>query len=211
MIKVMIVDDHPLVQDGITALLGDLPDFKVIAKASNGEEAIRLGKEKNPDIILMDINMPGIGGIYATHKILANNPNIKIIALTTSINEPFPASILKAGAKGYLTKGASLEKMIQAIHIVATGKTYLDPEVAQQLALKKIPESPISLFDSLSTRELTIMMMIIKDAKIQAIAKKLYISPKTVNTYRYRLYKKLSVKNDVELTLFAIEQGLLDR
>lgn len=209
MIKLMIVDDQRLVRDGIALLLNNLPNMQVIAKASNGEEAIKLAKEKIPDVILMDINMPGIGGIYATHKILASNPNIKIIALTIYVNEPFPASILKAGAKGYLTKGTSLEKMIEAIHAVVAGETYLDPEVAQQLALKSMSRSS-SPFDSLSIREFTIMMMVAKGEKIKAISKKLCISPKTVNTYRYRLYKKLNVKNNVELTIFAIEQGLVD-
>src|SRR5476651_1313945 len=128
MITVMIVDDHNLIRDGIAALLLDLPNIEVIAKASTGEEAILLAKKHKPNVILMDIRMPGIGGIAAIQKIATNHPDIKIIALTSCTEEPFVINILKAGAHGYLTKGAATKKMVQAIRAAAAGKKFIDPD-----------------------------------------------------------------------------------
>ena len=160
MIKVMIVDDHNLIRDGIAALLLGLPNIEVIAKASTGEEAILLAKKHNPNVILMDIRMPGIGGIAATQKIIANHPDIKIIALTSCTEEPFAINILKVGAHGYLTKGATIEKMVQAIRTVAAGKKFIDPIIAQKLALKNTSDTPSSIFEVLSIREFNIVMML---------------------------------------------------
>ncbi len=211
MITVIAVDDHDLVCTAIAQLLSDLPDIKVICEVNNGEEAIKVVKEKNPNVILMDIKMPGIGGIKAIEKILTSNPNVKIIALSAYMNEPLPANLLKIGIKGYLTKGASLEETVKAIRTVAVGKIYLEPKIAEQLALKNIPGSSLSLLDSLSPRELDVMMKVISGMDIQTIAEKLCVSPKTVNSYRYRLYEKLNIKNDIELTLLAIRHNLLDK
>lgn len=206
------MDDHKLVRQAISSLLKEDPNIELIGEAENGEDAIKLAKEKNPDIIFMDIRMPGIGGIQATVKIIKSNPKIKIIALTGCENDPFPSCMLKIGAKGYLTKSASLEKMREAISKVAAGENYLDPEVAQRLALKNLPGSTPGIFDSLSERELTIMMMVAKGIRVEAIAKKLFLSSKTINTYRYRIYKKLGLKdgNDVQLVTLAIKHDFLD-
>src|SRR5580704_14471640 len=136
MIQVMIVDDHDLISNAITALLSDVPNIEVIAKSSSGEEAIILAKQHKPNVILMDILMPGIGGIFATQKIIAKHPDIKIISLTSCTEAPFVSNMLKVGAHGYLTKGATVEKMVQAIRTVAAGKKFIDPAIAQTLALK---------------------------------------------------------------------------
>ena len=211
MIQVVIVDDHELVCTAIARLLSDFSDIQVIAQVGSGEAAIKIAKEKKPNVILMDINMPGIGGMKAAQRILAHNPSVKIIALTAYANEPFPATFLKIGAKGYLTKGAAPEKMVRAIRDVATGKNYLEPEVAEQLAMKTLSGFPSSPVDLLSNRELDVMMMVIKGKSIQAIAETLCVSPKTINSYRYRLYEKLKVQSDVELTLLAMRHGILDQ
>lgn len=210
MIKVIIVDDHKLIREVVSLLLNKQPGIVLVGEAKSGEDAIKLAKEKNPDVILMDVRMPGIGGIHATSKILVNSPDVKIIALTSCDNEPFPIAMLKAGAKGYLTKGATLEKMTQAINTVFSGKNYLDPEVAQALALKKMSRSPNPQFDSLSTRELTIMMMVVNGMKVEEISERLYLSSKTVHTYRHNIFKKLNLKNDVELAVFALKHGFLE-
>jgi len=210
MIKIMIVDDHNLIRDGIALLLSDLPNIEVIATASTGEEAILLAKKHKPNVILMDIRMPGIGGIAAIQKIVANHPDIKIIALTSCTEEPFPTNILKAGAYGYLTKGATVEKMIQAIHSVAAGKKFIDPNIAQKLALKSSSNSPPSPFEVLSIREFNIVMMLGNGLSHKAIAEKLFISIKTLNSCRYKLYEKLNVKNDIQLILFTKQHGLLE-
>lgn len=211
MINVLVVDDHELVRAGITRLLGDVNGLKVIGAVNSGEEAVKVAKEKHPDVILMDVKMPGIGGLEATRKILRNDSSIKVIALTIYDGEPFPTQLLKAGAVGYLTKGAGLEEMVNAIRMVYSGKRYLGPEIAQRLALKTLNDAdennPI---ETLSERELQVLLMITSGQKVQEISEKLCLSPKTVNTYRYRLFEKLKVTTDVELTHLAIRHGLLD-
>ena len=140
MITVLIVDDHELVRAGIRSLLSGVNGLKVIGEASTGEEAVKIAREKHPNVVLMDVRMPGIGGLEATRKLLRADPDIKVIALTVCGEEPFPSKLLQAGAAGYLTKGSALEEMVQAIHAVCHGKRYISPEVAQQLALKHLSD-----------------------------------------------------------------------
>lgn len=206
----LIVDDHDIVRAGISRLLGDINGIEVVGQASNGEEAIQLSKTLKPHVILMDVRMPGIGGLEATRKMLRNDPNLKVIALTVCGEEPFPSKLLQAGASGYLTKGADLEQMINAIRSVHAGKRYIGPEIAQQLALKTVTDGDGAPLDLLSERELQVMIMITQGQKVQQISEKLCLSPKTVNSYRYRLFDKLGVASDVELTHFAIRHGILD-
>lgn len=210
MITVLLVDDHELVRAGIKSLLADVSGIKVIAEAATGEEAVKLAREKQPNVILMDVRMPGIGGLGATTKLLRTNPDAKVIALTVCGEEPFPSKLLQAGAAGYLTKGSALEEMVQAIHAVHSGKRYISPEVAHQLALKHLSDEKTSPFDLLSERELQVMLMITSGSKVQEISDKLCLSPKTVNSYRYRLFEKLGVNSDVELTHLALRHGILD-
>ena len=158
----------------------------------------------------MDVKMPGIGGLEATRKMLRNNPEIKVIALTVYGEEPFPSKFLQAGAVGYLTKGSSIDEMVIAIRSVFSGKRYIGPDIAQQLALKKVTDAEGSPIDLLSERELQVMMMITAGQSVQDISIKLCLSPKTVNSYRYRLFDKLDVSSDVELTHLAIRHGILD-
>ncbi|MGE3317785.1 MAG: UvrY/SirA/GacA family response regulator transcription factor [Candidatus Berkiella sp.] len=210
MITVLIVDDHELVRAGIRSLLSTVNGLKVIGEAATGEEAVKLAREKHPHVVLMDVRMPGIGGLEATRKLLRTDPDLKIIALTVCGEEPFPSKLLQAGAAGYLTKGSGLDEMVQAIHSVHHGKRYISPEVAQQLALKHLSDEKASPFETLSERELQVMLMITSGQKVQEISDKLCLSPKTVNSYRYRLFEKLGVNSDVELTHLAIRHGILD-
>lgn len=210
MINVLIVDDHDIVCAGVGRLLSDINGINVVGEARNGEDAIKLAKEKNPHVVLMDVKMPGIGGLEATRKMLRSNPGIKVIALTVYDEEPFPSKFLQAGAVGYLTKGSSIEEMVTAIRTVFAGKRYIGPDIAQQIALKKVIDGDGSPLDLLSERELQVMMMITAGQKVQDISDKLCLSPKTVNSYRYRLFDKLGVDSDVELTHLAIRHGILD-
>ncbi len=205
----MLVDDHDLVRTGIKRMLGDVPGMKVVAEARSGEEAIKLVKEIKPHVVLMDVRMPGIGGLEATRKLIRIDPDLRVVILTVYNNDLFPTRLLQAGALGYLTKGASLEEMVHAIQAAYAGQRYISPEVASQLALKNISDGAAP-FDELSERELQVMMMIIKGTKVQDISDKLHLSPKTVNSYRYRIFDKLNVGNDVELTHLALRHGLLD-
>lgn len=209
-IKVLLVDDHDLVRIGIRRLLEDNNIISVIGEARTGEEAIKMVRANRPDVILMDLQMPGIGGLEATRKLIKSDPDLRIIILTVHAEEPFPTKLLKTGALGYLTKGCSVNEMIKGIDSVNRGKRYLGNEIAQQLALTMLPGAKKSPLDMLSERELQVLLMVTQGEKIQKIAEKLHLSPKTISTYRYRVFEKLHVKGDVELTHFAIRHGLMD-
>lgn len=206
----MIVDDHDIVCQGLKSLLSDASGIEVISTAHTGEDAVKQVKEKRPDVILMDVRMPGIGGYEATRKLLRHDPELKIVILTVCGEEPFPSKLLQAGAVGYLTKGTDVGEMLHAIRAVHSGKRYLGPDVAQQLALKTYNEPDKSPFDALSERELQVMIMVTRGEKVQEISDKLCLSPKTVNSYRYRLFDKLAVTTDVGLTHLAMRHGMLD-
>lgn len=210
MIKVAVVDDHDLVRAGIKRMLEDVSGIKVVGEAATGEDALNLVRELNPNVVLMDLKMPGIGGLEATRKLLRLDPDLKILVVTAYDDEVYPSRLLQAGAAGYLTKGASFDEMLKAIRAVAAGQRYITPNIASQLALRNVVEKNESLFDSLSERELQVMTMIIRGCKAQEVSEQLFLSPKTVNSYRYRIFEKLKVKNDVELTLLAIKHGLID-
>lgn len=211
MIKVLVVDDHDLVRTGITRMLADIDGLQVIGQADSGEESLKKVRELKPDVVLMDVKMPGIGGLEATRKLLRSYPDLKVIAVTACEDDLFPTRLLQAGAAGYLTKGAALEEMVQAIRMAFAGQRYISSQIAQQLALKSFqPNSNGSPFDSLSEREIQIALMIANCHKVQTISDKLCLSPKTVNTYRYRIYEKLSITSDVELALLAVRHGMVD-
>lgn len=210
LIRTLIVDDHNLVRHGIQSMLQGVEGIKVVGEALSGEDAVKLAREVRPDVVLMDLKMPGIGGLEATRKLLRIDPDIKVLVVTVCDDDIFPARLLQAGASGYLTKGAKKEELIQAIRSVHAGQRYISPAIAQQLAFKHLTDSDDSPIESLSERELQVMLMIVNGLRPAEISEKLCLSPKTVNSYRYRLFDKLKVKNDVELTLLAIRHGLMD-
>lgn len=210
MIRVVVADDHDLVRSGISRMLGDVQGIKVVAQAASGEEAVECYREFAPDVTLMDIRMPGIGGLEATRKICQINPHARIIAVTACADELFPAKLIEAGAMGYVTKSTDISEMVTAIRNVFTGKKYIDPDIAQQLALRAIEPESASPFQQLSQREMQIAMMIVHCEKVQTISEKLCLSPKTVNSYRYRMFDKLNISSDVELTHLAIRHELID-
>lgn len=210
MIRVLVVDDLVLVRSGISRLLADAEQIDVVGQASSGEEAIVMSRELEPDVILMDINMPGIGGMEATQKILQRQPEIQIVALTVYDGDPYTSRLMKIGASGYLTKGAHLDEMIRAIVKVKSGQKYISPEIAQKMALRPFQDEAASPFESLSERELQIAIMIVKCQKVAQISEALFLSPKTVNSYRYRIFEKLGIDSDVELTHLALRYGLID-
>jgi two-component system invasion response regulator UvrY len=209
MINVMLVDDHDLVRKGIRRLLDDSSGIRVIAEATDGEQAIRQIRKQKPDVILMDISMPGIGGLEATRKITQVSPDMKVIVVTIHEDDPFPKRLLEAGAAGYITKGCDVDEIIQAIQSVYSGNQYITPVVAQKLALSFVNKRGKSLMDELTQREVQVMLMVVKGDSNREISEKLCLSPKTTSTYRGRLFEKLGVGNDVELTRFAIRHGLI--
>jgi two-component system invasion response regulator UvrY len=207
MIRILLVDDHELVRTGIAALLNASDDITVVGIAESGEQAVEQAVLLAADVVLMDINMPGIGGAEACRRILQRDPDVKIIAISVHSDGPIPQQLLKLGVMGFISKGSSLDEMLLAIRKVMTGKRYLCSEVANNLALRELPGNIESPFAKLSKREAGVVTLVLQGKSIQEVAEMLVISPKTVNTYRYRIYEKLQVKNDVELTRLAVLFG----
>jgi two-component system invasion response regulator UvrY len=209
MINVMLVDDHDLVRSGIRRVLDDTGDIKVVAEARSGEQAIAQARCSKPDVVLMDVSMPGIGGLEATRRITLSFPDTKVIAVTIHEDNPFPTCLIDAGASGYITKGNDIGEIINAVKTVHAGKQYFTKDIAEKLALTFIKYRDQSPLDTISDREMEIMMMVAQGYKNIEISRMLCLSPKTTSTYRYRLYEKLDVDNDVELTRWAIRHGIV--
>ncbi len=207
-----MVDDHDLVRMGISRMLGDVGGIQVVGEANSGEEALAFVRQSEVDVILMDVKMPGMGGLEATRKLLSRCPQAKVIAVSSIDDDHFPERLMRAGALGYLTKGADLEEMIKAIHAVVSGDVYISSSIATKMALRNVngKAEKASPFDDLSERELQIAEKIVHGCKVAEIADNLSVSPKTVNSYRYRIFEKLDIHSDVELTLLAVKYQLLD-
>ena len=210
MISVLLTDDHALVRSGIRRLLEDSGRVEIIGEADSGEEGVKLALELKPDVILMDVSMPGIGGVEACRRILQRNPGQKIIVLTIHNEQTFPKRMLEIGARGYLTKECGVDEMLGAIDQVYRGGAYIAPSIAQQLALSLLPGNELNPIDRLSRREFQVMLMISHGLTNAEISEKLCLSPKTVSTYRLRLLEKLGAQNEVDLIKIAVEQGVVE-
>ena len=210
MIRVLIVDDHQLVRIGTSRLLEDVEGLEIVANADSGEQAIEFVQQLSPDVVLMDVQMPGIGGLEATRRCLRIDPDVKIIAVTMHEDEPYPSKLFKVGVSGYITKKVNMEEMVRAIRKVMAGERYISSDVAQQLALRPFNDKLASPFEQLSSREMQITLMVIMGHKVNEISERLSLSPKTINSYRYRIFEKLNVNNDVSLTKLAIMHGIID-
>lgn len=209
MIRVLVADDHHMVRTSIARMLDDEEGLRVVGEAADGEAAISQCRTVRPDIVLMDIRMPGIGGLEATRKISRGMSDIKVLVLTAYLEDTFAQRLLDAGASGFISKGSELDEMVNAIRQVHAGQRFISSEIAQRLVLAKL-ESQDNPFNHLSSRELQVAMMIVNCHKVSEISDSLFLSPKTVNTYRYRIFEKLGVQSDVELTHLGLRFGLVD-
>ena len=210
MITVLLTDDHALVRTGIRRLLEDSEQVTIVGEADCGEDSLKMAQSLKPDVILMDVNMPGIGGVEACRRILQRNPKQKIIVLTIHNEQTYPKRLLEIGAKGYLTKDCGVDEMIMAIKQVAKGGAYIAPNIAQRLALSLLPGNEGNPIDKLSRREFQVMLMISHGLSNIKISEKLCLSPKTISTYRLRLLEKLGAQNEVDLIKIAVEQGMVE-
>jgi two-component system invasion response regulator UvrY len=208
-VRVMLVDDHAVVRMGFRLLLEGATDLKVAAEANSGEEAVRSFAEVKPDVVVMDISMPGIGGLEAIDRILAREPQARILVLSAHEDIMHARRVLKAGAVGYLTKRSAAEALIDAIRQVAQGKTYLEPSIAQQLALQQLSgdKSPV---DMLSEKEFKVFLALAKGKSVAEIAEVMSLSPRTVGTHLYNIKQKLGASNSAELAIMAIRAGLVE-
>jgi len=208
-VRVMLVDDHAVVRMGFRLLLEGAADIRVAAEADCGEEAVRTYPEVKPDVVVMDISMPGIGGLEAIDRILAREPQARILVLSAHEDAMHARRVLKAGAVGYLTKRSAAEELIQAIRQVAQGKTYLEPSIAQQLAMQQLSGEK-SLVDMLSEKEFKVFLALAKGTSVTEIAGIMSLSPRTVGTHLYNIKQKLGASNSAELAIIAIRAGLLE-
>jgi two-component system invasion response regulator UvrY len=209
MIRIMIVDDHEFVRIGLRHILEEYADFEIAAEACNGEMALRLNHKCRPDVVLLDVELPGLSGFEITRRLKMSSPQQYIIALSVRSQSPYPEKLLDAGASGYLTKGCPAVELVRAIRRVVGGERYISAEIAQQLALRLTRGSGGSPFDDLSAREMEVLLMVAEGRRIADIADVMHLSPKTVATYKYRIYDKLETRNDVDVTRMAMRYGLV--
>ena len=205
----MLVDDHAVVRMGFRLLLEGAPDIRVVAEAASGEEACRMMAVSAPEVVVMDISMPGIGGLEAINRILAKEPAARILVLSAHEDTMHPKRVLKAGAFGYLSKRSAPEELIKAIHLVAEGKTYLEPAIAQLVALQEVTgeRSPVEV---LSDKEFKVFLALAGGKSVNEIAEVMSLSPRTVGTHLYNIKQKLGAANSAELAIIAIRNGLME-
>lgn len=209
-IKVLLVDDHALVRAGFRRLLEDEGEFEIIAEAGTGEQACQDYQKYLPDVVVMDISMPGIGGIGAVERIIARDPKANILILSVHEDPVFTARALQAGAKGFIPKRSAPEEMYKAVAQVAHGKACISPEIAQQLAVQQLGGQNQNSIDNLSPREFEVFRLLAEGKTVNDIAEILNLSPKTVGTHHTNIKQKLSVTNSAELARLAIRHGLLE-
>jgi len=211
MIQILIIDDQALVRTGLRHILDKSSDITKISEASSGESALRRCRLQRPDVILLSINLPGLTGFEITRKLKRTHPGAKIIVLAVHAKPPYPTRLMDAGASGYLTRDCEADELLQAIKIVAGGQRYIGGAAAKQLALSMLTgsakESP---FEDLSAREMEVMLKITDGRRIPDIASLMCLSPKTISTYKYRIFGKLGARSEVELVRMAMRYGLLD-
>ncbi len=207
---VVLIDDHELVRTGFRMIISQQPGIEVVGEAADGEQGLALIRRTKPDVALVDVHMPGLSGIELTDRVRKHRIPTRIVVLTVVSEAPFPKRLLEAGASGYLTKACAAEELIRAIRQVAEGRRYLSPDVAERLALSAVGGVDASPFETLSTRELDVALMLAQGRDMQHIAERLKLSAKTVATYKYRLFDKLGIDNPVALAHLAHVHGLLD-
>lgn len=207
--RVLVADDHRLVRAGMVELLRTIPGLEVVGEAPDGETVLELAPRLRPDVILMDVQMPGLGGIETTRRLASTYPAARVIAISVLDADPVPARMLEAGAFGFLSKDADPAEVIEAVRRVASGERYVPEALARRLALAAGPGQAPGMFGRLSRRELELVLYTAQGLGTLAIAERLCLSPKTVSTYRRRVFDKLGVENDIDLVKLAAGHGLI--
>jgi two-component system, NarL family, invasion response regulator UvrY len=208
-IRVMLVDDHAVVRMGFRLLLEGSPDMKVVAEAECGEDALKVYTELKPDVLVLDISMPGIGGLETVSRLLAKDPEARVLVLSAHEDTMHPRRALKAGALGYLSKRSAAEELIQAIRQVYQRKTFIEPAIAHQMAVQQLSGSrnPVEV---LSDKEFKVFLALARGESVLEIAEILNLSPRTVGTHLYNIKQKLGASNQADLAIIAIRNGLIE-
>lgn len=209
MIKVMIVDDHALIRQSIGMMLESVDGIDVVGNAESGEAALEIARKTQPDVVLMDVRMPGIGGLEATRQLLAHNNGTRIIGLTGYNDGTYPGLFISAGASGYITKDVGLDEIQTAIQRVTEGHTYLAESIARQLDIPEDTEFE-NPFQLLTERELQVALLISESYRLEEIAKLLNLSERSIRSYRFRIFGKLGIESDVDLAKLAIRFGMIE-
>lgn len=210
-IQILLVDDHSITREGLCVLLEKKPNFTVIKQAENGRAAVKLARQHKPDVIVMDINMPDLNGIDATRQILAELPDVKIIALSMYSDRSYIKGMLQAGASGYLLKNCAFDELAKAIETVYNNQTYLSPkisEIVRQEFVKLMKSGDNSATELLTDREREVLQMIAEGYKTKEIADRIHVSVKTVEARRRQIMEKLNIDSVAGLTKFAIREGI---
>ena len=210
MIRVMLVDDHTIVRMGFKMLLESSgADIEVVAEAGSGDEALATLERIRPDLLVLDLSMPGMTGLELLRRLRARDDSLRVLVLSAHEDTAHPRRVLAAGAQGYLSKRGAPEALVDAIRRVAAGQRYIDPAIAQKLALAQLGNEP-SPVDALSEREFEVFVLLARGASVADIASRLKLSASTVGTHLYNVKQKLGAANQAELTLLALRWGLLE-
>jgi DNA-binding NarL/FixJ family response regulator len=211
-VRIILVDDHPVMRSGVSTLLGAEEDLEMVAEADNGFAAVRLAKELQPDLIIMDVSLPQLGGPEATKQILAAQPTQRILALSAHEEPAFARLLLDAGAAGYALKRSACEELVRAVRIVAAGGTYVDPSIAGALVgagQRRSGSSAVMPAVSLSEREAEVIRLIAQGHTSKEMAQALSLSPRTLETYKARAMSKLNLRTRADLIRYALRSGWL--
>ncbi|XUM25043.1 response regulator [Bradyrhizobium oligotrophicum S58] len=205
---ILLVDDHAVVREGYRSMLQKQPGLRVVAEAADGAEAYRLFKEVRPDLVIMDLTMPGVGGIEGIRRIRQWDRSARILVFTMHENAGFAVQAIRAGARGYVTKSSPPEALVRAVMDVLAGRIAISPDIDHELALSRLSGERAAA-DVLSAREFEVMQMLLAERTTDEIASALHLSPKTVANLHSLIKDKLGVASDIELVRLALRQGLL--
>ncbi len=210
-VKVLLVDDHAIIREGLRSLLEKQPDMEVVADTDDGRRAIELVRELSPDVVIMDVTMPRMGGIEATRQITGEFPSVKVIALSIHSRRPFIADMLQAGAAGYILKECLFDELVEAIHAVSEGGRYLSPRITDVIVndyVKRLSSEDASPLRSLTGREREVLQLVAEGKSTKEIALELHVSTKTIEANRRQIMEKLGMHSVADLTKYAVREGL---
>jgi DNA-binding NarL/FixJ family response regulator len=211
-ITIVLADDHHIVRQGVKALLQNEPDFSVVGESSDGIGVVAMVGQLKPDILVLDLMMPGLNGLEVTRRVVKVSPNTRVVILSMYMNEPYVIEALRNGAYGYILKESSISDLIKAIREVASGRHYLSPPLSEraiQAYLEKAKEAPLDLYDTLTTREKEVLQLAVEGYGNSEIASRLFISARTAETHKANMMRKLGIHTQTDLIKYALKKGIL--
>lgn len=211
-LKLLLADDHQIVRQGLRAILKTEPDFQLIGEASDGLETLRLAERLSPDVLVLDLMMPGLGGLEVARQIAKRAPDTKVVILSMHSNIAYVVEALRAGASAYVLKESGAEELVAAIRAVAAGKRYFSPPISERAVgayMEKAEETPLDPYNTLTAREREVLQLTADGLSGTEISEKLFISPRTVETHRANLMRKLGVRNQKELIRYALQRKIV--